>query len=483
MKTLHDAVRRRKHKLIRQLVEAGHDPNAFNEEGLTPVHVAASHGHFDVIHTLVSVGAQVEAPNAHGETVLSYCASNNYLEAIDKLVTELGADPKRADRLGITPVHSAAAQGAVEAIRLLARLGARVDTPNKEGATPVYVAAQHGQAEAIRALASLGAALDTPSNFGITPLGIAVEQGHLEVIRVLAELRANVGWLGSRGETLIYLAAQYNRAEAILLLASLGVDARASIPGSGETPLHIAAYNGHVEAIRALVISLGVSVHTPMANGGTAVHVAAQQGHAEAVRALITLGASAEAPMTQSVPSTPPHIAAQFNQAAVIHALANLGINLDVSDRGITPLTTAVKNGQVEAIRALIGAGVSPYARVLDISALFYLACAHPGRDDVIVALLENPNYKVLKHLYKCLLEPESFPPVWTAESAAKFRAAIERELPHMLITRQHPTLFFKVPSEKAEMSSALALRPVAADLERMSSTTAPKLHRSSRKG
>ena len=61
----------------------------------------------------------------------------------------------------------AAANGHVNAIRVLAGLGADVSTPDKNGATPVYIAARKGRSDVIRVLAELGVDVNT----------VAVEDG------------------------------------------------------------------------------------------------------------------------------------------------------------------------------------------------------------------------------------------------------------------------------------------------------------------
>ena len=51
--------------------------------------------------------------------------------------------------VGATPAFIAAANGQVEALRVLHELGADMDQPTKDGASPAFIAAQEGKTEAL----------------------------------------------------------------------------------------------------------------------------------------------------------------------------------------------------------------------------------------------------------------------------------------------------------------------------------------------
>ena len=87
---------------------------------------------------------------------------------------------------GATPLHSAAYNGRVEAMKALVALGANKEAKNADGATPLYSAAASGQVEA---LVELGADIDAHMEDGETPLQISLRFNHHAAAQVLKALQ------------------------------------------------------------------------------------------------------------------------------------------------------------------------------------------------------------------------------------------------------------------------------------------------------
>lgn len=110
---LHDAAMSEP-ELARALIEAGADIRALDEEGMTPLHFAASGNAPTVLRALVEAGADIEArKNEFGWTPLHFASER---EAVNALV-EAGADIDARDSDGDTPLHVAASRNEPEAIR------------------------------------------------------------------------------------------------------------------------------------------------------------------------------------------------------------------------------------------------------------------------------------------------------------------------------------------------------------------------------
>jgi ankyrin repeat protein len=106
---LHAAAQRGDLKMIERLVAAGHDINAFDGLGMTPLHYAAKGEQLDVAAYLLRRGADV---NAHheasiGNTPLAEVAGNCSLPMATLLV-EAGADPTIPGWMQLTALHRAA---------------------------------------------------------------------------------------------------------------------------------------------------------------------------------------------------------------------------------------------------------------------------------------------------------------------------------------------------------------------------------------
>ena len=83
-------------KEIKVAGNAESDPNARNENGDTPLHIAAHHGQTEAIAALIAKGADPNARNENGDTPLHIAAREGQTEAIAALHRRKGADHKRA---------------------------------------------------------------------------------------------------------------------------------------------------------------------------------------------------------------------------------------------------------------------------------------------------------------------------------------------------------------------------------------------------
>ena len=140
---------------ITKLVELGADVTAKSKNDVTALHVVAARGTVDAIEPLLKNGADINVRDKDGDTPLLMAAFNSALETIVKLV-ELGADVTAKNKNDVTALHVVAARGTVDAIEPLLKNGADINARDNDGDTPLDVAAGLGKYDVAGALQKRG---------------------------------------------------------------------------------------------------------------------------------------------------------------------------------------------------------------------------------------------------------------------------------------------------------------------------------------
>ena len=179
---------------VRALINAKADVNLANNDGSTPLHRSAIHGHTEAAQALLAAGADVDLANDFGNTPLHLAERFGHTATAQALI-ELGADVNLANNFGATPLHEAARHGHTENVQALIKLGADVNLANNDGSTPLNRSARHGHTETVQALLAAGADVNLANNFGATPLHEAARHGHTEIIEILRTAQSTQGCL------------------------------------------------------------------------------------------------------------------------------------------------------------------------------------------------------------------------------------------------------------------------------------------------
>ena len=130
------------------------DPGAVADDGFTPLHLAAFFRHPAAVRLLLERGAPVNA---------------------------VAANPTR-----VQPLHSAAAGGDADCVRLLVAAGADVDARQQGGFVPLHAAAQNGDEAALETLLAAGADPSVATEDGRTAADLARAAGHDPVLARLS---------------------------------------------------------------------------------------------------------------------------------------------------------------------------------------------------------------------------------------------------------------------------------------------------------
>ncbi len=134
--------------------------DAHNQDGWTPLHLAAFFGHAELARELLDRGAYTESRSTN--------AMRN------------------------TPLHAAAAGRKIEVMRLLLAKGAGAGAKQEGGWTALHAAAQNGDREMVELLIAHGADLNARADNQQCPLDMALLKGHKDIAAFLGELGAKL---------------------------------------------------------------------------------------------------------------------------------------------------------------------------------------------------------------------------------------------------------------------------------------------------
>lgn len=281
--------------------------------GETPLHVEARWGRDSKAIELISAGADLTAIDDEGETPLHAAVDGGHASTV-QLLLDAGADP--CEHVGswpkLSPLQQAATRGDTVVVGMLVKAlkkaGVGLDATNELGETALHAAARFGHPDIVLLLLSMGASANAVSEHGDTPLHLAASHGAVAVVQALLDAEAGTATAGA--DTALHSAATYSHAAQSIKGAE--VDA---VNSRRMTPLHEAARAGHAAAVTVL-LNAGAAVNVttqPMLH--TALHLAARVKQPATLQALVDAGAACRLKMSGA---TQPYT--QPLTAAAVHA-------------------------------------------------------------------------------------------------------------------------------------------------------------------
>jgi ankyrin repeat protein len=299
-------------------------------------------------------------------------------------------------------------RGDRDAVRALLQQGADVNASQGDGMTALHWAAQRGDAEMTAMLVYGGATVGAVTRIGhYTPLHLAARAGQVLVVKTLIAQGADVSArTTTSGVEPLHLAAASGSAETVTVLLENNANPNARESEWGQTPLIFAAADNRVEAIKALLeggADATVTSTTIDLAKQQALDRAARARQAKILEATVTKGQEPTASQVQAamqaarellhsgvVPPPDPK-EAEGAAAANDRNFNPEEINPPVSFKGgLTALLHAVRQGHVDAVRALLD-GKAPIDQVSagDGTSPLLMAVVN-GQFDIAMLLLER---------------------------------------------------------------------------------------------
>lgn len=252
--------------------------------------------------------------------------------------------PVTRDAEGNTPLHRAALNHDLAAVRTLLAAGAEVDAKNAAEATPLLYGAGH--AEIVRALLAGGANPNAASKAKNTPLIAAVSHANsFEAASLLLAAGAEVHAVKKPDvELILDRAVQSGDRRTIDLLLARGA---AKTPQAASSALSTAAWMGNAALVK-LLVEHGADLNREDGFAGHALNLALYGGHPEVARQLVELGADLKLRSPRGH-GTPPMVWSAYNDTgdpSVARVLLAKGLDVNAAnDAGATALSFAERVG------------------------------------------------------------------------------------------------------------------------------------------
>jgi ankyrin repeat protein len=338
--------------------------------GKSEIADAAQKGDRAAVQKLILQKVDVNAPQVDGATALHWAVYRQDAELADMLI-RAGANVKAVNRTNTSPIEMAALYGNAALLDRLIKAGADPKHRGPNGETMVMFAARNGNPAALKVLLEAGADVNARETIrGTTALMWAIEQKHPEAVKVLLAAGADVGAKsGGAGLPRNYMANRVN-----LRAVQLSQDRRKRAAAAGisyDEQLTIDQKAGReVGGQRGLGQALGP-------DGQPVGQQAGRQGGAGAPAAATPPAPAAAAPAPAPAQTPAPAAAAGRGRGANAGGQGRAGgagqaaqPDGDDDDNevvvaglvgsgggGLTPLTFAAREGDIESATLLLDAG------------------------------------------------------------------------------------------------------------------------------
>ncbi|KAM7263630.1 hypothetical protein ACFE04_001313 [Oxalis oulophora] len=172
--------------LLNKLLKRGLDPNESDNDGRTPLHIAASKGNENCVLLLLDFGANPNSRDSDGSVPLWEAIINGH-DHVVRLLKDNGASLTSGAVANFA--CTAAERNNLDMLKELVRCGGDVTLPKNDGTTALHLAVSEDNVDMVKFLLSKGADMDKPDSHDWTPRDFAEQQGHDDIKLIFMENR------------------------------------------------------------------------------------------------------------------------------------------------------------------------------------------------------------------------------------------------------------------------------------------------------
>lgn len=274
------------HDQILKLLIESDNADAKDESGMTTLHFAASRGHATCARILIEdAGAQINVMNTNNETPLFMAASGGHSEVV-KMLLDKGANAFGHNLNGDTCLHKVVAGGSVELVKVFLSKQLPIDARNKLDETPLVIAIKGKHLEVCQVLLENLADPNITTKKSWTCLHYAVYFGDVSFIELLVKHKVYIDCKTNEGQTPLHLAR--SRILEVEFLLANGADPLVE-DNNGYTSLHWAVQGGSISCITMLLKRVQVDFRSKKQL--TPLHLAVRAGQHRIQNELLIAGA------------------------------------------------------------------------------------------------------------------------------------------------------------------------------------------------
>lgn len=338
---------------LKLLLEKYKDVDERNENGQTPLMLAAEQGNLEMVQELLSKGANCNLDDIDNWTSLICAAKEGHVEVIRELL-EWNVNLEHRDMGSWTALMWAAYKGHTEIVQMLLEKGANPHITGLYSVYPIIWAAGRGHSDIVQLLLNHGAKVNCSDKFGTTALIWAARKGHLESVKYLLQMGADVDQEGANSMTALIVAVKGGYTDTVKEILKRNPNVNLT-DKDGNTALAIAAKEGHTEIVQDL-LDAGTYVNIPDRNGDTVLIGAVRGGHVEIVRAL--LHKYADIDIRGQDNKTALYWAVEKGNATMVRDILQCNPETETCTKdGETPLIKATKMRNIEIVELLLDKG------------------------------------------------------------------------------------------------------------------------------